>query len=68
MRGELQRQKYPAELARARAIVLASRKTGLSIIAEFVESGDTSAKLREIGVDYAQGFNIGKPGPIAQVS
>jgi EAL domain-containing protein (putative c-di-GMP-specific phosphodiesterase class I) len=37
-------------------------------IAEFVESGDTLAKLREIGVDYAQGFGIGKPGPIAEVS
>ena len=37
-------------------------------IAEFVESDDTLAKLREIGVDYAQGFGISKPGPIAQVS
>jgi PAS domain S-box-containing protein len=58
----------PAELARTRAIVLASHKIGMRAIAEFVESGDTLAKLREIGVDYAQGFGIGKPGPIAEVS
>jgi EAL domain-containing protein (putative c-di-GMP-specific phosphodiesterase class I) len=57
-----------ADLARTRAIALASRKIGMRTIAEFVESGDTLAKLREIGVDYAQGFGIGKPGPIAEVS
>ncbi|MBI4192294.1 MAG: EAL domain-containing protein [Betaproteobacteria bacterium] len=58
----------PAELARTRAIVLASHKIGMRAIAEFVESEETLAKLREIGVDYAQGFGIGKPGPIAEVS
>jgi EAL domain-containing protein (putative c-di-GMP-specific phosphodiesterase class I) len=37
-------------------------------IAEFVGSDDTVATLRNPGVDYARGFGIGKPGPIAQVS
>ena len=58
----------PANLARIRAIATASHKLGMHTIAEFVESGDTLAKLREAGVDYAQGFGIGRPGPIAQVS
>ena len=34
-------------------------------IAQFVESDVTLQKLREIGVDYAQGFGISKPVPIA---
>lgn len=58
----------PANLAKIRAIASASHKMGMHTIAEFVESDDTRAKLREIGVDYAQGFGIGRPGPIAQVS
>jgi EAL domain-containing protein (putative c-di-GMP-specific phosphodiesterase class I)/PAS domain-containing protein len=60
--------KDPVELARTRAIAHASQKIGVRTIAEFVESDDMLAKLREIGVDYAQGFAIGKSGPIAQVS
>ena len=58
----------PANLAKIRAIASASHKMGMHTIAEFVESDDTIAKLREAGVDYAQGFGIGRPGPIAQVS
>jgi diguanylate cyclase (GGDEF)-like protein len=33
-------------------------------IAEFVEQETTLGKLREIGVDLAQGFLIGQPGPV----
>jgi diguanylate cyclase (GGDEF)-like protein len=38
---------------------LAGRKT----IAEFVENTEILAALRTIGVDYAQGFSIGRPEP-----
>lgn len=38
---------------------LAGRKT----IAEFVETADILAALRTIGVDYAQGYFIGRPEP-----
>lgn len=40
---------------------------GLETIAEFVESDDIAEKLREIGVDYAQGYALGKPAPIGDV-
>jgi EAL domain-containing protein (putative c-di-GMP-specific phosphodiesterase class I)/PAS domain-containing protein len=60
--------KDPVELARTRAIALASKKIGVRTIADFVESDNMLSKLREIGVDYAQGFGIGASGPIAQVS
>ena len=58
----------PANLSKIRAIASASHKMGMHTIAEFVESDDTLAKLREAGVDYAQGFGIGRPAPIAQMS
>ena len=31
------------------------------VIAEWVEDEETLARLREIGVDYAQGYHVGKP-------
>jgi EAL domain-containing protein (putative c-di-GMP-specific phosphodiesterase class I) len=36
---------------------------GKRTIAEFVESEDILRALREIGVDYAQGYAVGKPMP-----
>src|ERR1700736_6659323 len=44
-------------------IVHLARVMGKSTIAEFVESDEIFASLREIGVDYAQGYAIGKPAP-----
>ncbi len=35
-------------------------------IAEFVENDDILKKLQEIGVDYAQGYGVGKPRPLAE--
>ena len=34
------------------------------IIAEFVENETTLEILREMGVDYCQGFLIGRPQPV----
>jgi len=36
---------------------------GMRTIAEFVEDDETVAILKNIGVDYAQGYGIGKPHP-----
>ena len=36
-------------------------------IAEFVEDGNVLASLRELGVDFAQGYHIGRPAPIDQI-
>jgi diguanylate cyclase (GGDEF)-like protein len=44
-------------------IVHVARVMGKRTIAEFVESDEILAALREIGVDYAQGYGIGKPAP-----
>ena len=37
---------------------------GLQTIAEYVESQDILEKLKEIGVNYAQGYHIGMPKPL----
>ena len=42
-------------------------KVGIRTIAEFVETKETLAKLREIGVDYVQGFGIARPEPINKI-
>lgn len=54
----------PAELAKTRAINTVCQKIGVRAIAEFVETQEALDKLREIGVDYVQGFGIARPGPI----
>lgn len=58
--------KTEADLTRLRAIVNVCAKLGVRTIAEFVEDERTLAKLREIGIDYAQGFGIDRPGPIVK--
>jgi diguanylate cyclase (GGDEF)-like protein/PAS domain S-box-containing protein len=51
--------------AMVEAIVHIAKVMGKSTIAEFVESNEILEALREIGVDYAQGYAIGKPSPFA---
>jgi diguanylate cyclase (GGDEF)-like protein/PAS domain S-box-containing protein len=48
-------------------IVHIARVMGKSTVAEFVESNEILEALREIGVDYAQGYAIGKPSPFESV-
>jgi EAL domain-containing protein (putative c-di-GMP-specific phosphodiesterase class I)/PAS domain-containing protein len=59
--------KTPADLAKVRAIVGVCQKLGVRTIAEFVEDDRTLEKLRELGIDYAQGFGIARPGPINDI-
>lgn len=39
---------------------------GIKTVAEFVETAETLEVLREIGVDYAQGYYISEPYPIRE--
>ena len=56
----------PVKLAKVTAINRVAKKIGVKTIAETVESEETIAKLREIGVDFAQGFGISRPRPLAK--
>ena len=47
-----------------RAIVSLARAFGQQTIAEGVEDAETLALLHEYGVDFAQGFHLGRPAPL----
>ena len=53
--------------ATVKAINIVCREVGIRTIAEFVESKETLDKLREIGVDYVQGFGVARPEPITKL-
>jgi EAL domain-containing protein (putative c-di-GMP-specific phosphodiesterase class I) len=40
---------------------------GMQTIAEFVENDEIKGMLREIGVNYAQGYGIHKPQPFEEL-
>lgn len=40
---------------------------GIKTIAEYVESAEILELLREIGVDFVQGYEIAKPIPISDI-
>jgi len=51
----------PIDRELVRSINQIGHVMGKRTIAEFVESREILAALEEIGVDYAQGFELGKP-------
>jgi len=55
----------PVELAKIIAVNRVAKLIGVKTIAELVENEETIAKLREVGIDYAQGFGISRPRPLA---
>jgi EAL domain-containing protein (putative c-di-GMP-specific phosphodiesterase class I) len=54
----------PIDLAMVRSINDIGHVMGKKTVAEFVENEAILMLLREIGVDYAQGFGIGRPKPM----
>ena len=44
-----------------RAIASLAKTLDIKTVAEFVENEDIMNKIRECGIDYAQGYFIGKP-------
>jgi EAL domain-containing protein (putative c-di-GMP-specific phosphodiesterase class I) len=54
----------PMDYAIVQAINQIGHIAGLQTIAEFVESESVMYKLKDIGVDYAQGNNLDAPHPI----
>ena len=39
------------------------REIGLKTIAEYVADGELLTVVKELGIDYSQGYYIGKPKP-----
>lgn len=56
----------PVAVAKAGALNRVCQGVGIRTVAEFVEDDETLAKLKTIGVNYAQGFGISRPAPLAE--
>ena len=54
----------PIDYAMVKSIHEIGKVMGKMTVAEFVENADIELKLKEIGVDYSQGYSIAKPCPI----
>ena len=51
----------PANLSIVRAIHQVGKATGKQTVAECVEDEETLELLRQIGIDFAQGYHVGRP-------
>ena len=56
---------HPDNLHVVKAIVSLARAFGLETIAEGIEDEGALTLLCAEGVDFAQGFHLGPPGPIS---
>ncbi|WP_232848964.1 EAL domain-containing protein [Amphritea pacifica] len=54
----------PVDEAMVRSINEVGHIMGMETIAEFVETDEIMERLRQLGVDYAQGYAISRPVPI----
>jgi EAL domain-containing protein (putative c-di-GMP-specific phosphodiesterase class I) len=58
----------PVDREMVTAIHRMGKVMGKSTIAEFVENDTILKALREIGVDYAQGYGVAKPRPFCEMT
>jgi len=49
--------------AMVKSIIQVAKTVGKQTIAEYVQNEETLEMLRDLGVDYAQGYHLGKPSP-----
>ncbi|WP_436523277.1 EAL domain-containing protein [Actinoplanes sp. HUAS TT8] len=54
----------PQDQVLVRALVQVCQAYGIHTVAEFVQDEATLRMLREFGVDYVQGYLIGRPSPV----
>lgn len=57
----------PVDAAMVKAVHDVGQVMNLLTIAELVEDAETLHRLRQIGVDFAQGYYCGRPIPLAQL-
>lgn len=57
----------PISRAMVKAIHDIGHVMGIETIAEWVDSDETLAMLRQMGVDYVQGYGVGKPVPLDNI-
>ena len=52
------------DYAMVKSISEMGQAIGMETVAEFVESDETLQLLKDIGIDYAQGYSVGEPLPL----
>ncbi|MBI5040093.1 MAG: EAL domain-containing protein [Gammaproteobacteria bacterium] len=57
----------PVDQSMVRAIQEVARLMNMKTVAEFVENAEILEILRDIGIDRAQGYFLGKPAPLAEL-
>jgi diguanylate cyclase (GGDEF)-like protein/PAS domain S-box-containing protein len=57
----------PTDQLMVRAMVQVAQGLGMKTVAEFVEDAETVEFLRAYGVDFAQGYHVGRPQPIEEL-
>jgi len=65
--GAITRKVLTSEIAKRKmsALLTVSRAHGFALVAEFVEEQDVLLRLKALGVQYAQGFGVHQPHPLA---
>ena len=53
--------------AMVQAIHQVGKVMGIETIAEYVENNDVITACQAVGIDYLQGYGVGKPAPIAEL-
>jgi len=56
----------PTDRVFIEGIVSVARKMGIKTIAEFVENEEVLEVVKDLGIDYAQGYYLGKPEPLEE--
>lgn len=59
--------KDPRAESMVQAIAHLARAMGLATVAEYVETDEIRLRVASLGVDYGQGFSIGRPVPMSEV-
>ena len=57
----------PLDEAAVRCFAEVARIVGVKTVAEFVDRPEVLAKLRTLGIDYAQGFLLHRPAPLSEL-
>ncbi|AHE96746.1 hypothetical protein THERU_01390 [Thermocrinis ruber] len=56
----------PTDRVFIEGIVNVAKKMGIKTIAEFVEDEEVFEVVKDLGIDYAQGYYLGKPEPLEE--
>jgi EAL domain-containing protein (putative c-di-GMP-specific phosphodiesterase class I) len=59
--------KNPIDQVLVRSITEVARALGKKTVAEFIENEAVLNLVREIGIDFAQGYYIARPSPIEKL-